>query len=77
MRLSMLRALLWAGLRKHHPKVTELEAGEFFTKADGNYIGERILTAFGLSFAQGEAAGEGSGGPQEPAPEDAGTTSSS
>lgn len=50
-RLGTIRAVLWAGLREHHPEVDLRAAGEIITKAGGvleitGLIGEAFSRAF-------------------------------
>jgi hypothetical protein len=57
-RLSWIRALLWAGLRKHHPDLDLLAAGELITDAGG--IGEVVNLAgegLGRAFSAPETKG--------------------
>lgn len=43
-RLGMVRSLLWAGLRKHHPEIDLIAAGELIADAGG--IG-KVMTVVG------------------------------
>jgi hypothetical protein len=57
-RLSWVRALLWAGLRKHHPDLDLMAAGELITDAGG--IGEVVNLAgegLGRAFSAPETKG--------------------
>lgn len=58
-RLGWLRAMLWAGLRKHHPAVDLIAAGEMIGKIEGGAGTVLSLTteAVGRAFnVPGEAA---------------------
>jgi hypothetical protein len=68
-RIGTMRALLWAALRRYHPEMTLLDAGELIT-GNGNRIGDKLGEAIRLAFPpeeQGErprkAGRAGSGTP--------------
>jgi hypothetical protein len=68
-RLSWVRALLWAGLIRHHPGITLEEAGELMTEAGDlstvlAITGDAMQRAFNDDGAPGEAAG--TKGPRPP-----------
>lgn len=52
-RLKWIRALLWAGLRKHHPNMSIEDAGELIEQSDAttvlNAVGDAMQKAFGSS----------------------------
>ncbi len=59
MRLSNVVALLWAGLQKHHPSMTEEDAADLLDDIDGgasgaiNVIGEAFERAFSAPGTKG------------------------
>lgn len=56
-RLTTVRALLWAGLRAHHPSVTIQQAGEILDGCSMAYATETIGKALTMAFpAKKEAA---------------------
>src|SRR5690606_738772 len=57
LRLSSVRALVWAALRDHHEAVTVKEAGEIATDAGVQLAVEKVGEAFRLAFpeAKGKA----------------------
>jgi len=54
LRLKMVRAVLWAGLRDHHPDLTIEEAGELVSKAGMVDLLDKVGEAFTRSFGGGE-----------------------
>ena len=57
-RLSMVRAIFWAGLHDHHPEIDIKAAGELITKAGGLMVvlamaGEGLGRAFGVPEMKG------------------------
>lgn len=52
-RIGMVVALLWAGLQKHHPKMSQDDAADLLDEIDGGAAGamEIIGTAFEKAFA--------------------------
>lgn len=55
-RLSTVRALVWAALRDHHPETTLAQAGELMSAVGVPAVMEKIGEAFQLAFPDG---GEG------------------
>jgi hypothetical protein len=49
-RVTTLRALLWAGLLEHHPKLTLFAAGELIGEAGADVIGEKLGEALKAAF---------------------------
>ena len=70
-RLSTVRALVWAGLREHHPDITLLQAGTLV----GEYGMMETLQKVGVAFERAFAGREGGGRPPAAAPQ-SGTGSS-
>jgi len=59
MQLSTVRAVLWAGLREHHPDVTLKEAGDLIVKAGGIMVVIGLLSqAITLAFPETEQDGK-------------------
>jgi hypothetical protein len=56
-RMSTIRALLWAALRDHHEDVGLKQAGEIATEAGVPAVMEAIGEAFRLAFPDQEASG--------------------
>jgi hypothetical protein len=56
MRVGMVVALLWAGLQKHHPKITVDEAAELLDEMDGGAA--RAVEIIGESFQRAFSAPE-------------------
>lgn len=54
-RMSTVRALVWAGLRDHHPDLQLREAGDIATEAGIPACMEVVGKAFGLAFPEAEA----------------------
>lgn len=59
--LHIVRALLWGGLRQHHPDLTLAAAGELMEKMGGSgpaleKIGEGLVSAFPDPPKEGKAA---------------------
>jgi hypothetical protein len=57
-RLGLVRAILWAGLHKHHPELTKQDASELIGKAGGvasviKFIGEAFQRAFNSPGTKG------------------------
>lgn len=50
LRLKMVRAVFWAGLRDHHPEITLLQAGEIVTDLSLTKSMEMVSKAFELAF---------------------------
>jgi hypothetical protein len=50
MRIGFLRSVFWAGLREHHPEISEREAGELITAVGAQEVGALIGAAFSLAF---------------------------
>jgi hypothetical protein len=69
-RLSLLRAMLCAGLRTRHPKISEGEAGQVLKKAlrelGGPAFGEKLAAAYFHVFNSGETEDEGPKDPPRP-----------
>ena len=65
-RLSLIRALFWAGLRDHHPEVTIVESGELMREYGIQETSEIVGRAFMLAFPQ--ADGRRSAGGRESGP---------
>lgn len=55
MRLRTVRAVFWAGLREHHPKLSQQEAGHLIDTLGHTRLLELITSAFLAAFP--EAAG--------------------
>jgi hypothetical protein len=66
LRFSTVRAILWAGLREHHPKLTLTEAGDVMTEMGGlSKAVELIADGFSLSFPEPQT-NNGADRPQKP-----------
>lgn len=50
--VSVVRACLWAGLRKHHPEVDLLAAGDLMDVADDTELGAAIGKALQVAFVK-------------------------
>jgi hypothetical protein len=59
-RLKGLRAVFWAGLRHHHPTLTEKDAGELILQLPGGFpeLGALIRQSLTLVFPQAAEAGK-------------------
>lgn len=55
-RIGFLRSVFHAGLREHHPALTERETGELFPLLGFDRVGALIGEAFGKAFGGPEAA---------------------
>lgn len=55
LRLSTVRALVWAGLRDHHPDLTVQDAGTMITDAGIQNVVEKVGEAFRLAFPEAKA----------------------
>lgn len=49
-KVGTLRAIVWGGLRQHHPALTLAEAGEIIGEAGIAQIGDVIGQAFNVAF---------------------------
>lgn len=58
MRMSLLRAVVWAGLRGSRPDITIDQAGEVITEAGMTAIVEKVGEAFRLAFPDASGGGE-------------------
>jgi len=56
-RLGMVRNLIWAGLRDHHPEVTVEDAGRIMDALGLDKAGSLVAEAFILAFPQATKAG--------------------
>lgn len=65
-RLGFLRALLWAGLQKHHPAFDLVAAGELLRQRGGFVIADKIVEAFRKAFPNPEAGDKAEPGPPTP-----------
>jgi hypothetical protein len=63
-RLSVLRSLLWAGLREKHPEITLKAAGDLLGTAGAKVLGPVILEAIIAAFPKREA--DENAGPENP-----------
>lgn len=50
LRLTMVRAVFWAGLRDHHPEITLHQAGEIITDISLTKAMELVSKSFELAF---------------------------
>lgn len=50
--VSMLRACLWAGLKKHHPGIDLLAAGDLMEEVEDSTLGAAIGKALQLAFVR-------------------------
>ncbi len=57
MRLGTIVALLWAGLQKHHPGMTEEQAAEILDEIDGGVATAMVSIDAAFSKAFGAASG--------------------
>ena len=65
LRFSTMRAILWAGLREHHPSLTLAEAGDVMTEMGGLAKAVEIIAeGFALAFPEPQA--NGADRPQKP-----------
>lgn len=62
-RMSLVRKILHAGLREHHPDLTEVEAGELIVGAGGSVV---IMTKFNEAMTSAFPKQEASGTPRPP-----------
>lgn len=53
-RLGFLRAVLWAGLRDHHPGLEVVQVGEMITQIGFEKLGQLIAVAYFKSFPTAE-----------------------
>lgn len=53
-RLKWIRAMLWAGLRKHHPNMTIEQAGELIDNSNGGDMMSVITDAMQKAFGDSE-----------------------
>jgi hypothetical protein len=81
-KMGVVRAVLWAGLRRHHPELTLLGVGQTFFGPGGLgilgaivYIADALNKAFPKPVADGEAA-SGEADPPPPAADGTGSGSS-
>lgn len=57
--MSVTRALVWAGLREHHPKVSVKAAGDLIVEMGGIAgVMPKVLEAFTLAFPEAKEAAE-------------------
>jgi hypothetical protein len=61
-----IRALFWASLRRKHPGIALLDAGDLMDEVDDKYLGERLGEALARAFPEAEK------GDNPPQPEQAG-----
>lgn len=67
-RLGSLIALLWAGLRKHHPSISFEEAGNIALACDSDELKAKIVEAITKAFPRKKEGGAaGARPPQEAA----------
>jgi hypothetical protein len=57
MKMTTVRAMLWAALRDHHPQVNIVDAGDIAAKAGITEAVKKIGEAFNLAFPQEQAKG--------------------
>lgn len=50
--VSAIRALLWGGLRKHHPAIDLLQAGDLMEDVNEDDLGNAIGKAVSLAFVK-------------------------
>jgi hypothetical protein len=50
--ISVIRALLWGGLRKHHAGIDLLQAGDLMEQVDEDDLGAAIGKAISLAFVK-------------------------
>lgn len=69
-RLSMMRALLWAGLQTHHAPIDEKTAGELIGEIGALELMNGVMVAMNRAFGDDdtapEAAAEGEAPPADP-----------
>jgi hypothetical protein len=70
-RVTTLRALLWAGLRQHHPDVSLFDAGDLIGEAGADIVGEKIGEALKAAFPEPK----GNTNPPQAAEDGTGTSS--
>lgn len=58
MRMSLLRTLVWAGLRDKHPDLTVEQAGDIITDAGMSAMVGKLGEAFQLAFPDADGGGE-------------------
>lgn len=68
-RITTLRAMLWAALQDHYPDTTEIEAGRIMDAAGLEQVGQKIGEAFTLALPKEDAKGAA----RPPKPTKAGT----
>lgn len=65
-KLSHIRAVLWFGLRRHHPELSEEDAGDVLDEIGHRAADELIGTAFQRAFPKAKkGAASGSGRPRK------------
>lgn len=57
-RIKWVRALLWAGLQKHHPSLTVDDVGEMMSAAGGSEVMDAIGAAMQSAFSEPGAKDE-------------------
>lgn len=73
LRMSLVRQVVWAGLRDAHPELTVKQAGELIASSGGlSNMVERIGRAFQLAFPVDEKTGDR---PQKPGQDGTGPAS--
>lgn len=75
-RMKTIRALLWAGLRDHHPEVTQAQAGEILSDIGMAEAMEPIGRAFALAFPDQQEDGPARANGARPRKAGVGSTSS-
>lgn len=76
LRLGLLRKVLWAGLRDHHPEIDEKAAGEIIPEAGGlAVVMAAVNTAFELAFPPADAKPNGDARPPVPGQDGTGPAS--
>lgn len=77
-RLGFVRAVLWAGLRTHHPELDLKAAGELLAEPEAaDIISAKLLEAFGSAFPKAEDADPAARPPEGGRAAEPGTGSSS
>lgn len=66
-RLGALGALLWAGLRKHHPELTFEDAGQLAIACDGEELRSKVVEAITLGFPKKKEVDPSASRPQKEA----------
>jgi len=66
MRVTMLRAMVWAGLRGAHPEVSIKQAGELITEAGTETVIGLVGRAFQAAFPGAEEGAAGAGDDARP-----------